>query len=228
LCLLIEKEGLAVEVAHTAGQARARLAERDYAALTLDLSLPDESGLDLVRELRRSDGHRDLPIIVISAKALEGKRIINGDAVGVIGWLGKPIDTDLLGAALHQAVSRPRGDGRSTILYVEDDPDLLALVEKLLEGRADVVGARSVAEARACLARQRFDLAILDLTLPDGSGLELLPLLREQLSAPAVMVLAAGEVGSDIAGRIEDTLVKSRTTNEELVGRILDLVKGRR
>jgi CheY-like chemotaxis protein len=163
----------------------------------------------------------------LAARALEGRRVTSGDAVGVIGWLGKPIDTALLGSTLRQAISRPLVDGLPRILYVEEAPDLVAIVERLLDGKAVLVSADSVGAAREQLARHRFDLAILDLSLPDGSGLELLPLLREQPSAPAVMVFAAGEVAGDVACRLEDTLVTSRTTNDELVGRILELVDGR-
>lgn len=52
-----------------------------------------------------------------------------------------------------------------------------------------VVVAASVAEARAAIQAQRFDLALLDLKLPDGSSLELLPLL--QATQPPTLCVVA-------------------------------------
>ena len=62
LRLLIEKRGFAVDVARTAAEAKEMLARNGYAAATLGLSLPGGSGLDLVRELRAEERHRDLPL----------------------------------------------------------------------------------------------------------------------------------------------------------------------
>src|SRR5690606_41712818 len=97
LRLLLERAGLAADVAPTLAEARALLARRGgYAAVTLDLMLPDGSGLALLRELRRDPVTRDLPVVVISARAEEGRRELNGDAIGVIDWLTKPIDEQRL------------------------------------------------------------------------------------------------------------------------------------
>jgi CheY-like chemotaxis protein len=143
LRLMIEREGFAVEIAPTIAVAREMLARRDgYAAVTVDLSLPDGSGLDLVRELQGGGRHEDLPVIVISASAAEGRRVLNGNAVGVIGWLDKPFEDKALEAALRRAV-RGRGAEAARILYVEDDPELLARAGRLLEERPSLVTASS-------------------------------------------------------------------------------------
>ena len=59
------------------------------------------------------------------------------------------------------------------ILLIEDDPDVLQLMEHvLLDYGHDVATAETVAIARILLAAQPFDLAICDVNLPDGSGLD--------------------------------------------------------
>ena len=63
-----------------------------FDAMTLDLMLPEEDGLSLFRRLRRREDGRALPVVVISATADQGRRVLNGDAVGVVDWLDKPID----------------------------------------------------------------------------------------------------------------------------------------
>jgi DNA-binding NtrC family response regulator len=65
LQLLLESEGYAVTTAETGEAALARLEERPFDLLLLDVSLPDRNGLDLLREIRQKDAA--LPVILITA-----------------------------------------------------------------------------------------------------------------------------------------------------------------
>jgi len=56
------------------------------------------------------------------------------------------------------------------ILVVEDEPGVLRAVQRVLSSQHEVVPAQRVAEALECLGREAFDIAIVDLQLPDGSG----------------------------------------------------------
>ena len=231
LRLMIEREGFAVEIAPTIATAREMLlaCKDGYAAVTVDLSLPDGSGLDLVRELQGGGRHADLPVIVISASAAEGRRVLNGDAVGVIGWLDKPFDDRALEAALRRAV-RGKGADTARVLYVEDDPELLAHAGRLLQGRASLVTASSAAEAldRAKGREQPFDVVILGLTLLRADTLEpdLLLRLRELPGPPAVMILAASDIDeTGVEEELRKVLSRSlRTTDRELIPRMLQLI----
>ena len=63
----------------------------------------------------------------------------------------------------------------ASVLVVDDEPDLRTLYElTLLREGHQVVAAGDLAQARECLAQQRFDVLITDMRLPDGLGLELL------------------------------------------------------
>ena len=181
---MLERDGYRVDVAHDAAEVRRLLAERSYAALTLDLRLPDQDGVSLIRELRSNEATRRLPIVVVSVRAEEGQAELNGGALGVVDWLVKPIDEQRLRRAMERAVRSPLGAG-ARILHVEDDLDLQRVVAAIVDGDAVVEQALDLAGARERLARQRFDLVILDLALPDGSGLDLLPLIGEPRPADA-------------------------------------------
>jgi CheY-like chemotaxis protein len=82
----------------------------------------------------------------------------------------------------------------SKLLVVDDDPDILALVQlRLQRAGHKVVGASSGAEALAIVAERGVpDLAVLDVSMPGMSGLELLSTLREQQAKdlPAVFLSA--------------------------------------
>jgi DNA-binding response OmpR family regulator len=219
LSLMLEREGYRADVAHDAAAARRLLRERTYAALTLDLLLPDQDGVTLIRELRREEATSRLPIVVVSVRAEEGAAELNGGAVGVVDWLVKPIDEDRLMLAMERAVRGALGD-RAHILHVEDDPDLQRVVAAIVDGDARIERALNLAEARERLARERFDLVILDLALPDGSGLELLPSLGTLDPPTPVLIFSAHEVDQAVAGRVAAVLVKSQTSNRELLERI--------
>jgi len=73
------------------------------------------------------------------------------------------------------------------ILLVEDDPDSLAALARLLECTGyRICRAATVKEALAAAAQTRFDLVISDISLPDGSGLDLMRELRQSQSLPGI------------------------------------------
>lgn len=87
--------------------------------------------------------------------------------------------------------------GPHHILLVDDEPHVPLLVRPLLQQLGITVQtARSLAEARRSLAHRRPDGVLLDLHLPDGSGLDLLRELRaapDTLTLPVLVITAEGD-----------------------------------
>jgi DNA-binding response OmpR family regulator len=225
LCLILGQAGYQTDVASGAAEARRLLGQRRYAALTLDLMLPDQDGLSFLLELRGEPETQQLPIVVVSARAAEGKAVLDGGAIGVVDWLVKPIDGGRLTRAVRQAVLGAAG-GPPRILYVEDDPDLQRVVAAIAGEEAEVDLARSLGEAREKLAERPFDLVILDLALPDGSGLALVPLLSALTPPTPVLVFSAHEIDGPVADRVASVLIKSRTSDRQLLETIQGLLAG--
>ncbi|RMG45403.1 MAG: response regulator [Acidobacteria bacterium] len=84
--------------------------------------------------------------------------------------------------------------GRATVLVVEDKEVFLGLATDALGRRYNAVPARSVAEARQVLATRPIDLVLLDLSLPDGDGVDVLRALPRQ-DIP-VLLYTNGDEGS--------------------------------
>ena len=84
--------------------------------------------------------------------------------------------------------------GAARVLVVDDEPDLRTLYElTLLREGYQVASAGTLAEARAQLAQQRFDVVITDMRLPDGLGLELLrEVAQAQRPERCIMITAYG------------------------------------
>lgn len=85
----------------------------------------------------------------------------------------------------------PAAATAAELLLVDDDPVFGQVLATALGRRGfQVTLAASVAQARDLLPQLRASHAVLDLRLPDGSGLELVPLLRERLPQVRIVVLS--------------------------------------
>ena len=86
-------------------------------------------------------------------------------------------DDYLRDSAIESPVVGPQkngGDGQIRVLVLEDDVlQLELLLDHLQSVGLATVGVKTVAEAREQLINAKFNLAIFDVHLPDGSGLEL-------------------------------------------------------
>jgi NO-binding membrane sensor protein with MHYT domain/signal transduction histidine kinase/DNA-binding response OmpR family regulator len=217
LALLLERAGFETDMAYTVSQAKKLLTQHKYHAILLDLILPDQDGISFIRDLRDNETTRDIPIIVLSVMAQEGHSILNGDVISVIDWLDKPINFK----KLMEAISRIEGSNHhvmSRILHIEDDEDAQHVVASILENKVEVISVKSLKDAKSTLSQHQFDAVILDLRLPDGSGIDILPLLAHY-KIP-VIVYSATELDQDYSNFVVDALVKSKITNEELLAKI--------
>jgi|GEM_PF-231461 len=97
------------------------------------------------------------------------------------------------------------GSVNPRVLLVEDDPALIEVTQRTLRGSFDTVVATTLADGRAALADGAWDAIVLDIGLPDGSGLELLRELRGRL-AEVPVVMMTGNLTGDAAA----TAVRAR------------------
>jgi PAS domain S-box-containing protein len=219
--------GFAVDIASSAAEALACAADASYTAFLVDLALPDLDGISLLQQLRTEPRHAETATIVISANPERGRADLRSSSLNVLDWLNKPVDLEHLAGLVNRAVTASR-NGRACILHVDDDRDVLHLVAETLRGDADVVSANSIGAARTALSTGHFDLAVLDLSLADGFGLDLLSELhdRDGKSIP-VVVFSAQDANPEVAVRVEAMLTKSRTSIDKLVGILRRIVADR-
>jgi DNA-binding response OmpR family regulator len=87
------------------------------------------------------------------------------------------------------------------VLLVEDNAKILEINRRLLEKDGLLVlTAKTLAEARERLKIALPDVVVLDIMLPDGSGLDFLPELRELCGAPVLFLTAKAERADVLAG----------------------------
>jgi len=115
-----------------------------------------------------------------------------------------------------------RGESLPRILHIEDDYSLTAIVREAMSHNAFVTSARSFATARHLLQTHRYDAIILDVGLPDGSGIDLLSNdLSQSKPAPIIVSYTADEPSRALRTRVDAALVKSRHSVTQLLVTVL-------
>lgn len=139
-------------------------------AILLDLKLPGMSGWDVLDTLKGDANLRHIPVHILSA----ANQTMDAYKRGALGFLSKPVDQTQLDT-VFSTITEFLLRGIKSLLIVEDDTALRHSVGQLLGGSdVQISEAASGTAALALLREGRFDCMILDLTLPDMTGFELL------------------------------------------------------
>jgi CheY-like chemotaxis protein len=167
---------------------------RDYlpSAIMLDIDLPDIDGLTVLDRLKRDPSTRHIPVHVLSALR-ERERALRQ---GAISYINKPVSREALQEEFKRIQKFLMG-GKRSLLVVEDDMAQRESIVSLI-GDADVhiVTVETGAAAMTALSEHQFDCMVLDLTLPDISGFDLLDQIGKlpQLRDLPIVIYTAKEL----------------------------------
>jgi DNA-binding NarL/FixJ family response regulator len=119
------------------------------------------------------------------------------------------------------------------VLLVDDHPLILSALQSVIQGLGDdvtVVGAGSAADARAALTQdEAYDLVLLDLSLGDADGFEVLVEMRATYPALPVVVVSASDRTSDVIRAIDlgaMGFVPKRASNDMLFDALRMVMSG--
>src|SRR5216684_8690551 len=104
---LLELEGYSVESAASGDEGLARIGDRPFDLVLLDLALPDRNGIDLLAELRAHDPQ--LSVIMITAYGTV-ENAVKAMQSGAANFVQKPWDNEKLLADVRAAVARHRAE----------------------------------------------------------------------------------------------------------------------
>jgi adenylate cyclase len=114
----LKKKGFDVEMAEGGKEALEKLETRDFDLVLLDIMMPEVSGYDVLREVRRSKTPLELPIIMATAKD-QGEDIVGAFKLGANDYITKPIDFPVALVRIETQLSRKRAMEQSRRLTVE-------------------------------------------------------------------------------------------------------------
>jgi signal transduction histidine kinase/DNA-binding response OmpR family regulator len=141
-------------------------------AITLDILMKPVNGWEVLSTLKSDPRTFKIPVIVVTVV----DQPTTGALLGADEYVVKPVDKATLLAALKRSLNqRGRTRQERPILVVEDDTPTREFIAELLSKNGYLVGtAADGAEARIRVAASVPELVILDLILPEVSGLQLL------------------------------------------------------
>ncbi len=170
-------------------------------AITLDIMMPQKDGWQVLKDLKKDEQTRNIPIMICSILEEEEK----GFNLGASEYLVKPFLQDDLASAI-QRLSKDKEI--HDVLIVDDDPSDLRLLKKMIEdeGKYMAVLADSGAAALQLLNDFTPDIIILDLFMPGINGFELLEKLKKEprLSGIPTIVLTGADLEVDQQKFISD------------------------
>jgi DNA-binding response OmpR family regulator len=142
--------GYDVDVVTTAGDARSALTTTYYGMLVLDLGLPDENGLSLLRELRKKNIL--LPVLILTARDGIGDRVA-GLRTGAEDYLVKPFAMDELIARVQVLLRRSDPEQCFRLGNLELIIDQHGS-QVFIDGRSQTLGAREISILEILLRRR--------------------------------------------------------------------------
>jgi len=101
----LEKADMAVQTAANAREALLRISEQRPDIILLDWMMPEVSGLELTRRLRKDSFTRDIPIIMLTARVTEDDKVAGLEA-GTDDFVTKPFSPRELLARIHAVLRR--------------------------------------------------------------------------------------------------------------------------
>jgi two-component system, NtrC family, response regulator HydG len=173
--------GYGVDIAHDGPSALELVRKKTYDVALLDLKMPGMDGVELYKRIKAVSAET----IAIVVTAFAGSKIAQAarDA-GVAEVIAKPVDFQKLLRHVEETLDQP------LVMVVDDDPDLCDSLWEILRQHHYRVGiAHNVPDADAKLRDHDYQVVLIDMKLPAGSGTEVFRLVRQTHSQARTILI---------------------------------------
>jgi CheY-like chemotaxis protein/signal transduction histidine kinase/CHASE3 domain sensor protein len=192
-------------------------------AVILDIMLPGKDGWQILKELKNDEETAGIPVHLMSAGDAAATRVRKE---GAISFLKKPIDTGALDKLFGDIISSS-GTPFKQILLVEDHKAQSQALKEMMQANGITVDQAFDGESAFNMLHQSdYQCVILDLNLPDISGLDLLDKIKEvdRFSSLPVIVNTAMELDKTSVGRLmkyaNAMVVKTNKSSDRLIDEV--------
>ena len=188
----------------TVAEARRALQTEPIDVAILDVVLPDEDGIELLREIR-STQHATSPFVLLLSSEADVRDRIRGIQVGADDYVGKPYDANYVIARARELLRSRTSAGtatRQTILVVDDSPTFRAELQAALElANYAVVTAADGEEGLRIAGNIRPTAIVVDNVMPGIDGATLIRRVRLDAAlraTPCVLLTASEDRGTEL------------------------------
>lgn len=154
-------------------------------AIILDLELPGISGVDLLRKIKANPNLQKTPIHVLSSQDPKehGK-------LDVVQFMTKDMSSKQLEEVFKNIESIIQKQVKNILLIEDDINTCIALSKVLSSDKMNLSSVHTVKDAIKFIQTENYDAIILDLTLPDGSGIDVVNYINEDphLDLPSLII----------------------------------------
>ncbi len=183
----LEREGIKVLIACDGMDGLRQARQHRPHAIVLDIRLPDLDGWSVMSVLKMDPDLAATPVVIISIEEQRAR----GYALGAVDYLIKPLDVDSLVDVVERAMNAASG----SVLVVDDDAELLAVIERQLRNAGlSPITTTDARHALTLLRSHRPALMILDLLMPEMDGFQLLMEIRRAGIDTPVLVLTGRDL----------------------------------
>jgi len=160
-------------------------------AIILDIKLPGIDGWCVLDRLRENPHLRHIPVHMMSAM----EETIDAFQKGAIGYLMKPVNKDQLDKAFKKMESFYAKDIKDLLIVEDNEPMQNAIVTLLGENKIKITAVGSGKKAIEKIKKNKFDCIVLDLSLPDITGFEVLKELEKlNITIPPVIIYTGKDI----------------------------------
>ena len=182
-----------VLVAPTADEGLRLAAEHVPHAIVLDIRLPDHSGMIVLDQLKLDPRTRHIPVHMISSEDFSRSAL----EMGAMGYLTKPVRREQLEATFKNLASFLDKKMKRVLVLEDEKVQRDHIVQLVSDPAIEVDAVETAREALDLLSTKTYDCMIMDLSIPDMSGYDLLEKLSQDetsYSHPPVIVYTARDL----------------------------------
>lgn len=197
--------------------------EQQPDAVILDIMLPGKDGWQILKELKQDEQTVGIPVHLMSAGEAAANRVRKE---GAISFLKKPVNTETLDKLFGDIMANS-GTKFTQILLVEDHKAQSQALKDLMQSQGITVDQAFDGEsAFRMLYQNEYQCVILDLNLPDISGLDLLDKIKEvdRFAALPVIINTAMELDKTSVNRLMQyanaMVVKTSKSSDRLIDEV--------
>ncbi|HMR18348.1 MAG TPA: response regulator [Sphingobacterium sp.] len=216
--------GFEVRLAHD-GALGIKLAQEHLPdAIILDVMLPISDGWEVLGELKKNPKTRHIPIHMMSAASFNKKELLEK---GAIGFMHKPVTEEAIQQTFDNIDLNLSKSIKKVLLIEDQEPQSELIKNTFSEHRINVIQAFTMESGLKKIKEEpNIDCIILDLRLPDGSGLEFIEKIKEDTGSndiPIIINTAAEltrEEHDEILSYAKTTVLKSSKSNDRLIDEV--------
>jgi len=199
---ILKNENYVVDVATDGKKALEYLKHTIPDGIILDLMMPNVDGFEVIKEMMKNSLTKEIPILVLTAKDITSKELSKLTANKIYKLIQKgDIDTKKFLAIIKSMLKDKQksnaelkknnhGKTKINVLVIEDNQDNLTTIKAILKNKFNIYEAENGKKALNIIAAEKIDVILLDMTLPEMSGEEIVKIIKTSSEFNNIPIIA--------------------------------------